>query len=120
MLIPRHVPSAALNAKGGASLTATMSSRSAAANGSCAMPSCGSSKAAAASGAASSRPRAAGKPVRRSGSAAARHGMVDDQHHDRADHRNEHAPQIEAGPSGTAERVEDEAAHDCPDDAEGD
>src|SRR5262245_5018680 len=120
MLMPRHAPSGSLNAKGGASFTATMSSAGAGGSGACAMPSFGNRKAAASSSAASHRPRPAGKPARCSGSAASRHRMIDDQHHDRADHRNKHAPQIEAGHAGGAERLEEEAACDRADDAEGD
>jgi hypothetical protein len=44
--------------------------------------------------------------------------VLDDEHHDRADERDEQAPDVEAGDSGGAEGVEEEAADDRADDAE--
>src|SRR3954452_1207349 len=62
-------------------------------------------------------------PVRSAPSAngaAAGQEMVDDQHDDGADHRHEHAVDVEAGHAGRPELVEQEAADHRADDAEHD
>src|SRR3954462_12163651 len=62
-------------------------------------------------------------PVRSAPSAngaAAGQEMVDDQHDNGADHRHEHAVDVEAGHAGRSELVEQEAADYRADDAEDD
>src|SRR5438270_13358 len=58
--------------------------------------------------------------VRSGDGAPAGDQVVDDQHHDGADHRDEHAVEVEAGHPGGAELGEQPAADDRADDAEHD
>src|SRR5262245_51583371 len=115
ILMPRQAPSAPLKANGGASLVAMTSSprKGVACSGTavCDAPRPGSRPKAASTRTASSRPDHAGKSRRKrcSGGTACRDGMIDDQHHDRAYHRDDHTIEIEAANPLGAESIEDEA-----------
>ena len=59
-------------------------------------------------------------PVWLAGLGPAEDRVVDQQHHDRADHRDHHAVQIEPGDSGVPEEREDLSADDGAHDTEHD
>ena len=49
---------------------------------------------------------------------AAEHSVVDNQHDDRSDYRDNHAVEIEAGNAAGAKGAEDEASHNRPNNSE--
>src|SRR5262245_24776616 len=130
MLIPRHSPSEVLIANGGASLVATISSRSGKAGrpAVCAAAAPWSSAAAAmtttrARGHERPRPRPPPRAIMNSwasGGTPRRDRTVDQQHHDRADHGDDHAPEVEPGDALGAEGGEQETARDRANDTERD